>query len=175
MNLENSGLPIVGFRSWRIWGTLIENTPGIVGANLQSWPNKNFIGAKCEEKTCADIPRRPYYREDHITPHEKCKCGIYAFHELEELIAMETEGLNNGDRVCGAVIGWGKTVIHQKGFRVANATIIALSAAIKLTPKDAERLNRLSPLLGVPIIKPQFLEAYASEFGNTYQTLPKKV
>jgi hypothetical protein len=95
------------------------------------WNTEGQTQARC-------IPYVPYsagWQEDQKTEvimHRKkrCECGLYAFHQLNSACEKLKEGkiFDRGfpKGVLGAVMGWGKIVVHKEGFRSEFQKIIAL-------------------------------------------------
>lgn len=107
--------PIRGIRSWRLNpdGTLVGSWGGI-------WvPGQNT--AECRRATTVT-----YFNPGAIHLARcsgvalKCTCGFYAFWSgFFETITYNT--------IVGVISGWGKTIIHDKGFRSEHAKILALA------------------------------------------------
>ncbi|HVM11837.1 MAG TPA: hypothetical protein VM638_05115 [Actinomycetota bacterium] len=60
-------------------------------------------------------------------PFERCRCGIYAFRELDHLIE---QGPNPWVEpvVLGAVRLWGKVIVHDLGYRAQHAKVTEIFA-----------------------------------------------
>lgn len=74
----------------------------------------------------------------------------------------------------GAVLCWGRIVIHPEGLRAQHARPLALCR-----PESPGVLQRTAPLLAqvtreyaIPLLELKDLVAYASEFGSTYKPDP---
>lgn len=58
----------------------------------------------------------------HPAPHPRCSCGLYAYHELGPAIHVPWGGLG----MVGAIASCGNLEVHARGFRGAEAQILAL-------------------------------------------------
>lgn len=92
---------------WRGWGL---STNGRLQALGQShvWPAKEALVAECAT------------RGVHIAPSFSCSCGIWAFKDLERLIAAIGSGYN-AIKVLGSVSLWGRVIETENGYRAQYA------------------------------------------------------
>jgi hypothetical protein len=100
--------PLVGFREWLV-------RPGI-DPELWSvfhpteWPVGHALRAVCLRPTTWPIQGPLVHRN---TPDSSCACGIHAFRDP----AFDDLRGRQGFMVRGAVFGWGRYVIGERGWR----------------------------------------------------------
>lgn len=133
--IPDSITPVVGFRAWRL------TQAGLVSVvHGGRWSHKEPEVAWCSDRTGAFpgfqvifpfsgggarvLPPAPASAE-HLAPDEKCSCGIYATAQLEDLksgtLHLGIWGRQN--YVLGIVEGYGKVILHDKGWRAERARI----------------------------------------------------
>jgi hypothetical protein len=169
--------PVLGFRIWRVAKptrqlTVRRQAPGRVDVPYR------VIQPEQEPGTLLPIMRRKLSHDTWTnpgpvkfvcplyTPHERPawshECGLYASLTLQQ---TRTRGLT-GDYVVGAVIAWGRVIIHgTEGFRAEYAQVVALSPPPD--PKIKGQWARKAAMrLGVPCVPFERLEQVGREFGN---------
>src|SRR5438045_1621131 len=112
-------------------------------------------------------------------PALDCSCGAHAYHELEAMI-LQVQRLGHfrplGDRrilVGGAVLSWGRLVIHPEGFRAQYARPLALCLVDPAAPVSAvEQVDQVAAAYAVPAVDVRYLVAHAREFGTSYKPEP---
>lgn len=105
-------------------------------------------------------------------------CGLYAHHALVQagkdidggrggpgLFGPFSGALPRAPRILGAVVGWGRMVMHTDGWRAQYARPVAL-AYDDWTPKMVEKL---ADLYGIPLVAREKLEQVAQEYGEKYE------
>jgi hypothetical protein len=146
---------VVAFRSWRLAGERL----------MSPFIPCRWQGAVIHAE-CYDANRRltrgvGWLAEPHASPHERCQCGIYAYH---------TPGPRSwfGEAYwCeGVVSAWGRIVVHGDGFRAEHARVEAVAAPPALRRFGAAQIARVAEHLGVPVISHGELEAFAAELGG---------
>jgi len=114
LHTDNAGIPdaIEPVRAWRCWSAALR--PTSIGqawrltspAHRTDWPVDGALAARCR-------------RRWHGAPGEECHCGIWALHEPgSDLLHMARAG---GMPVLGEVLGWGRCIEGEKGWRVEYA------------------------------------------------------
>ena len=174
--------PAIGYRLW--YADLYD---GLTRFRLQSllaetlWPFRERLEASCERRLAArahwrlrqlGVPRHP-------APASDCSCGAHAYHDLESMM-LQVQRLGHfrplGDRrilVGGAVLSWGKLVIHPEGFRAQFARPLALCLVDPTAPPSArDQVGRVAAAYAVPALDVRYLVAHASEFGTSYKPEP---
>lgn len=149
---------VVGYRSWLLHeGNLFPlnahayvsffDAPTIQGKGYESW-GFNELTAVCRHS-------------EHHSPDQACECGLYAWHDPNQL-----PGQDNGQYVQGAILGWGKTIVHTTGFRTEHAKIIALAYNDQMKYGDVKTVQALAKEHGIHACRHEQLEAVASEYGK---------
>lgn len=95
---------ITGWRGWAL------SKSGRLEALGQStvWPAKEALTATCEASG------------GHFAPHWTCSCGIWAFKDVDRLVAAIGSGYA-AVKVIGSVSLWGKVIETENGFRAEKA------------------------------------------------------
>lgn len=96
----------------------------------------------------------------HSAPQRACACGFYACLDLTAL--LKTVGPT--DEVLCAVIGGGRVVVHERGWRAQYAEIIALCAYVPgriVRGKD----GRLLHVTKRDVVPPETLHEVARRYG----------
>jgi len=155
--------PLTGYRWWVVkrrvlpWGWSIR-----ASGSDTVWPSAQL------EARCLDPTTR------HAAPSRSCRCGLYAVDSVAtaERYRRSHHGwrarLAGEEVVLGAVHLWsapGRPVIvgELRGrpgfqFRAPFARIVALA--------DSPAARRVGPELQVPVVRPDYLEAFAREMGG---------
>jgi hypothetical protein len=143
---------VAAFRSWRLAG----------GALMSPFIPCRWEG-RVMHATCFDANRVltrgvGWLAEHHESPHERCQCGIYAYH---------TPGPRSwfGEAYwCeGVVSAWGRLVVHADGFRAEHARVEALTVP---EGQEPAQVHRAAAALGVPVIEHDELEPFAASLGG---------
>jgi hypothetical protein len=166
--------PAVGYRFWRI-----DPDDAWTRGRLQSpvaetlWPPLTTLDAECQSRPGLRLARSGMHRPDQewVSPEPTCSCGIYAYHEVGPVLrALREEPFMFG----GAVLCWGRIVIHPEGMRVQHARPLALcrpeSPVVK--QRTAGLLSEVAEAYAIPLLEMDDLVPYASEFGATYKPEP---
>lgn len=136
--MDDLGLrdPVVGFRVWNV-----ETDRLAPIASADPWTT-GTVEASCRR-----------YGPDHDAPVASCGCGLYALHEVPDRVPGS---------VRGAVVMWGRLLVHQAGVRAQFARPIAVARG----DLPAERLDELAATYGVAIVDEDMLPTAASEWGR---------
>jgi len=128
---ETPTTPLVGWRAWRIrdgsWGLMSLTSP-------ERWPTGEPIRATCT-RTWLHGP----------THGPECNCGIYAFAGPSEASVIR---LSRRIAVYGPVLMWGRTQVHETGWRSQYAYPLALVRPRFLLPQVRHRMNLILDGLG---------------------------
>jgi hypothetical protein len=156
--LNVASLPLLGFRRWKIDSRL----KSLIAYPQFSWTNKTLQATCLSRKRHQTLPYRP--------PELTCHCGIHAYHSLEDAVRIQLEETADPymfpkNWLIGAVMAWGKIVIHKKGFRSEFQQIIALGQVDFTNP---EELN-MAKLYDVPLIPISKIEYYGKEFAQSWK------
>jgi hypothetical protein len=92
-----------------------------------------------------------------LPPQAHCRCGLHAWHRLQTCVDYE---LGPWPSVSGAVLGWGRTLMYQEGWRSELAHVVALVRDSSLP------VEQVAEAYGVAVVERRALEAYALEFGE---------
>lgn len=102
-------------------------------------------------------------------PHPECTCGLYAYHSLSiggydgRLLQPDSAGIG---LVWGAVVGAGRVLVYQDGWRAQFARPVAI-----LQGSGSQRHVRgLSDQLGILTVSSSDIVHMAAEFGRPWTT-----
>ncbi|HYM51511.1 MAG TPA: hypothetical protein VET65_13205 [Candidatus Limnocylindrales bacterium] len=174
--------PAIGYRLW-----YADLHDGLTRWRLQSllaetlWPFRDRLEAVCERRLAA----RAHWRlrqlgvPRHLAPATECSCGAHAYHDLEAMM-LQVQRLGHfrplGDRrilVGGAILSWGRIVIHPEGFRAQYARPLALCLVDPTAPTTAAaQVAEVAQAYAVPALELKYLAAHAREFGTSYRPAP---
>ena len=166
--------PAVGYRFWRV-----DPDDAWTRGRLQSpvaetlWPPLETLEAKCQTRPDLRLARVGLHRHDlaRVSPEPACSCGIYAYHEIAPMTrALREEPYMFG----GAVLCWGRIVIHPEGIRAQHARPLALCRPESpgVQQRTAVLLQEVTKEYAIPLLELRDLVAYASEFGASYKPEP---
>ncbi len=133
--------PLVGWRAWRIGN----GTSGLMSLTAPiTWPVGEAMVSHC-------IKARWDWHGD--APYSECNCGLHAF---SGPLDAQVIRLSRRIAVYGPVLTWGRTQVHETGWRSQYAKPLALVRPRILTPKIRRRLDLilegLSKEYGVPVL-----------------------
>lgn len=143
--------PIVGFRAWHTDGQAL----------MLASTNAYYLWYPLE-----DLQAQCMYHPAHEAPVWDCYCGFYLRSTLGR---VRDGGFALGAGVVGAVLGWGKVVVHRQGeqitgYRCEYARPLALLDT-RLFGED-QNLEELSKIYQIPILGRRALLEYVREFGE---------
>jgi len=114
------------------------------------WPVGQDRSAKC------------FAMRGHEAPYRDCLCGFAAFYSLPE----EPE-LPAPEAVWGAIVGWGRVIECERGFRAQYARPVALlDRENPLASKRRESPALAAENYGIPLLDRDELIAYAGWHGE---------
>ena len=96
---------ITGWRGW----TLKNGRLGALGID-ETWPAKEALRATCKNGG----------NENHLAPAWSCQCGVWAFKDLDLLIAAIGSSYKS-IKVIGSVSLWGRVIETENGYRAQYA------------------------------------------------------
>ena len=169
-------IPAVGYRFWRV-----DPDDAWTRGRLQSpvaetlWPPLESLSAECQTRPGLRLARAGLHRteEDRISPEPGCSCGIYAYHDIVPMTrALREEPFMFG----GAVLCWGRVVIHPEGFRAQHVRPLALCRPESpiVQQRTSVLLDEVTKEYAIPLLDLKDLVAYASEFGASYKPEPSQ-
>jgi hypothetical protein len=130
----------IGFRGW---GLTEDNLLRSTGRGWTAWrPGVNL--AVCRW---------------HDHPHSDCGCGLYACHELSDVVSFSGEA-----PMIGAIAARGHIESHTDGFRAEEAVIVAL-ATNSADPQLQARAVLVAAYYQVPLVAADELVAIAARYG----------
>lgn len=106
-------------RGWRAWGLCSPTqAPAWQLTSIAqigwTWPARQPARASCRE--CPQAPRWA------------CSCGLHAFRDAPSLREVwMPDPLGDAPAVMGQVLGWGRVVEHERGWRAERAYPVSLS------------------------------------------------
>lgn len=167
-------IPAVGYRFWRV-----DPDDAWTRGRLQSpvaetlWPPLETLDAECQTRPGLRLARAGLHRADElrISPEPGCSCGIYAYHDIGPMTrALREEPYMFG----GAVLCWGRIVIHPEGLRAEHARPLALCRPESpgVLQRTAALLEHVTQEYAIPLLELKDLVPYASEFGTSYKPDP---
>jgi hypothetical protein len=171
--------PAVGYR---VWFADVSDTwnryrlQSLLAETL--WPFHEQLEAVCDRR----LAGRAHWRlrqlgvPRHRAPAADCSCGAHAYHDLRAMV-LQVQRLGHfrrfSDRrllVGGAILSWGRLVIHPEGFRAQYARPLALALVDPTAGPDAEEhLQAIARAYAVPALDLKYLGPHASEFGVSYK------
>jgi hypothetical protein len=170
VNVELAEEPIVGFRRWGVRRSGLYSGIFVAGRFVPTpartmvaprvmpmpWPEEEPHAAKC------------WALRGHDAPFAECNCGLSAYYELDE-----EPDLPAPDTVWGAIVGWGRVVECETGFRAQYARPVALLDAYN--PLDfarpLKRARDAAAAYGVPLLPRRELVAYAGWHGELHEAV----
>ena len=165
---EKRSLPVIGYRAWKVrlggyrlgYGQQRQlRSTGVPGGYI--W-TPGVQTARCSGADYCFVDGL------HVTvPNERHECGLYVLANLDE-VATHVAPVH--DVVVGAVLGWGKVVLHEdatgvEGWRAQYAQVVALLDMKFSDENDALALD-ISKAYGVPVLERDALELMVREFGD---------
>lgn len=137
---------------------------------MYNWlPLRTTIKADCRVSDSSEIPP-----ETHGVPRLDCTCGYYAYVDFRS--ADRCRKLFNGVvemnfEFIVLVVGWGKTVTHEKGWRSAEMEVMAIHNG---PYRYRDSLESLARNLAIPYMTQNEMEDHARELGVvlTKDTIP---
>lgn len=143
---------VIGFRQWKIEGTLLYpvstgKDPWLPGPQRAVCAHMKHTGKGVFHDPCIP-PVQPY-----------CECGFYALHKLSEAQWY-------GDKIRGIVLGWGRMAVHNEGWRSQFVEIAALIYPQGASKKEKQEVDSLAKTYNVPTVPWDNAEDYAKEFGD---------
>jgi hypothetical protein len=145
---------VVGFRKWRV-----------VADHLASpyiplrW-DEPVVHARCFPANRTLLFGEGWLDEPHDAPHPRCKCGVYAWHQLPARGPVPDPG-----RALGVVALWGRIEAHATGMRAEHAAIRALGVVPGLGRAYARGMEAIAARLGVQLVDEGVLPQAAREHG----------
>jgi hypothetical protein len=119
-----------------------------------------------EPATCVWGKRSPHTD----APRRDCSCGYYAFFTLKQLeqdINFVYHGRQPRYKVLGAVVGWGRILLCEDGWRSEYARPLALLAQDIDRGEEFDRATLgVAERYDIPILPRDEIEAYALWFGR---------
>jgi hypothetical protein len=164
-------IPAVGYRVWRFEPVSLWTGGQLESAFCQtSWPRREKLEAACKSEPMLPGFRPKPHRADPemVSPVTGCSCGIYAYHDMASMLReVDKQRLLIG----GAVLCWGRIMIHKEGIRAQFVRPLALSVPEAGPANGWTRVHLEELAIGyaIPLLEPEHLIAYASEFGGCYK------
>lgn len=144
--------PLVGYRGW------MQKDGKLYSCYREvEWPKTGKVTSECiHPNTAFNLYFRLNKEENsrarkfsaHIAPDFDCSCGIYALTDYPS----QRESLPwPSDALTGVMLGWGHTVIGNKGFRSEYAKIVALVARPR-SPRLMNIIEEISQNYAIPVV-----------------------
>lgn len=155
--------PVIGYRTWHAYAAQYTLRSPVVAHEV--WPYDTELTARCAETVHESFR----LAAPHKSPTIGCRCGIYAWHDLEDACAYHS---TNAQAIVGAVLAWGKFVVAARGFRAQYMRALALSdhALCYRQPGWEALKERIIERYKIPIIPLDLLEQYAETWGKPMGT-----
>ena len=160
--------PAIGFRVWRIDEMLTE--PRLASPHrFAAWLPGAPLKAECKGELGPRALANPHQKQPGVAPPvETCTCGIYAYHDKDEMLEAITSRL-----VGGVILAWGRLTIHQEGFRAEFARPLALCYPQLFVRSMAGSVTRVADVYRLPVLDASHIAVFAAEFGDTYRPPPE--
>jgi hypothetical protein len=164
-----SSQPLLGYRAWLIERTCdgYELCSVVTPAQWAGTPG-GWTEAVCNAK--AESGFAVVRHDQTIVPHLDCTCGLYAYHSLSiggyDERVLQQDSVEIG-LVWGAVVGAGRVLVYQDGWRAQFARPVAI-----LQGSGAERHVRgAADRLAIPSSPSSDIERLAAYFGRLWSAV----
>jgi hypothetical protein len=147
--------PVVGFRAWRVIDDRL-TSPYIP----VRWEGR-LMHAACYPANRNLVFGDGWLREPHVSPHPRCRCGIYAYHHPQL-----SPYVGEFEWVGGVVSAWGRMEVHRDGLRAEHARIEALALQRGWGAARTARTRRIAAALGADAVAHHELAAAAESYGT---------
>jgi hypothetical protein len=157
--------PVLGYRAWLVEsGCDGYQLRGVLEAARWASTPSAWTSAVCRVHA-GDGPGRVWHDQTCV-PHPDCTCGLYAYHSLSiggyDQRFAQPLGAAVGI-VWGAVIGAGRVLVYEDGWRAQLARPVAL-----LQGSGSERdVRGAANRLGIPVVPNSDIARVAAEFGRS--------
>jgi len=103
----------------------------------------------------------PIFSDDPVLIHPShlCRCGFYAFYDENNPELVSYHGAWHA-RVLAVIVGTGRIVLHQTGWRAQRAEIVGVVAT-----GDALIDNVIRSVYDVPLCQPLGMRSLAEKYG----------
>lgn len=128
--------PVVGLRQWTLDGPDFRGDPHEADQNWPAVPMRGATGfswpAGVLEAYCNNGYSHPPPTDFDPATGARCGCGVWAYWDMTSLAANRSVISGSGLPVLGAVEGYGRVLLGEKGFRSQKAKIVALALAFSI-------------------------------------------
>lgn len=159
--------PFSGFKVFTYLGISNKKIVSPYRSFVEWWPKRSKTEAVC-------MMAMGQQGWKHEAPYFNCACGYYAFLSFEQ--ALATLQLRHGIvpanfEFVALVVGWGKTITHDTGFRSQYMEIAAIHRGIY---QYQANLDLAAKSLEIPTMHQNEMEDYAQDVGLLLspETLP---
>jgi hypothetical protein len=154
--------PVLGYRAWRInkYGTGLSGMVSII-----PWFSDQETIATCRNFGFIEAiqSRRPICPLRKV-PNWDCSCGLYAWRQLE---SIDLENMVFEHCLIGAVMGWGKVILTERGWRASHARPIAFIEHFPgRTPNWQHQMENILAAYRLPLLGLKEIETYAQNFAD---------
>lgn len=145
--LDTYTIPVWGFRSWNLLGGGVPKL-GSLNSGRHVWtPGVNVAVCQAADYemrsssgSVAFSIRSSGNWKVHV-PGDNCTCGFYAVRDVFDV----------QPGIIGGVVGWGKVVDGEKGWRSEKAAVAALYRAPWASVEEQQKVEMLAELYNVPV------------------------
>lgn len=113
----------------------------------------------------------PIFSDDPVLVHPStlCRCGFHAFYDVNhpELLAYHSMWVKITGIVMAVIVGNGRVVLHQTGWRAQKAEIVGV-----VTTGDQLLDNVIRSHYDVPLCRKEAVTTLAEKFGILGKNLP---
>ncbi len=106
----------------------------------------------------------PVFSDDPVLVHPAtlCRCGFHAFYDVDnpELLGYHSVWVKLSGVALAAIVGTGRVVLHETGWRAEKAEIVAVVAT-----RDQLIDNVIRNTYDVPLCQREDVRALAEKFG----------
>jgi hypothetical protein len=165
--VRRSGAKFRAYRAWTLDGYRLRSA-NPAGGHWTAGVNR----AECRRSTYDRVvpmptlwpaPELDEARATHRAPDPRCRCGLYAWHEPEQLTGFVAQ---RAELVYGAVLAWGRVEVHADGMRAQHARVEALALGVGERRRDEAKLRSIASALGVELVEWNELDVAADRCGR---------
>jgi hypothetical protein len=161
---------VIGYRAW------------LIGSDGQLWPlsdhrrawQPGINTARCNCGTMTSLKFEWSWRDcrrvvepapAHEAPDDACSCGLYSWRDPPRSRGNDPR-FARAEAIAGAVASWGRTQVHEDGFRAEHACVVALGYPNSGTADARGQLEQIASRFRVELVPLIDLEVTAREHGS---------
>ena len=169
--VKRSGKKFRAFRAWTLDGYRLRSanpagghwTPGVNRAQCRRSSYDRLIPMPAMWATTGVDGDPDVSDARHRAPEPKCRCGLYAWHEPDQLAGFVGQ---RGELVYGAIVAWGRIEVHSDGLRAEYAEPVVLAYRDSQSYAHVRRVQAIGAELDLPVVELSELAQAAEGFGE---------